>query len=87
MKNKILERMNNIKDCLGTEFKISELLNFTSKFWENIRYQNGIDQIGKYLIKNNPRKKTQRREKESREADSKKERDIEKTVRRKEESR
>ena len=32
--------------CLGEDFKISEIINFTSKFWEKISYQNEIDNKG-----------------------------------------
>ena len=46
MKKKIQERIHQMQNCLGMEVRIADILSFTSSFWENIRYQNRIDQTG-----------------------------------------
>mgnify|MGYP001801737969 CR=1 FL=1 len=47
MKEKILERISEMQNCLGMDFKISDVLNFTSSFWTQVKYQHEIDRMGR----------------------------------------
>lgn len=51
-----MERLKHLENSLGTSFKISDLLNFTSSFWYKIRYQNEVDKMGEINQKRNSAK-------------------------------